>query len=364
MSSPHYVSHCESGVLSQHLQQLQLAQQQQTQPGLLQSYCPSPPLAGVASGNVTSGGSIVQGTTGRPMGSIVQGTPIVSQGPLVSAPPPTLGFFNMETHPNSVMAMPRIQGGSIMQGTPFNLPSVANSLDVFVNPAAPLVPLSTFAGGSITQGTPVNRMAGVEDMEAEGAQSDSEPAEEALDLSVRNLKNRATDHESMCQQNLMTECKPSFFGPPHPQISITDEQGEVTDMSWSVYAHLSGKNGTCRQMEDVLSSSILPNPELHKSSSGSIEVQLSSDCSQLTVSEIFTLIEQSIRAKSSGLVSCQMQDAAALLLKRPGEDIHIAVEVSPPAGPEGLKGLKIRRISGDYVRYDHICNELIACISM
>lgn len=312
--------------------------------------------------------------TGRPMGSIVQGTPIVSQGSLVSAPA-TLGFFNLDNPQNSSV-MPRVQAGSIIQGTPFNLPKVPNNLDVFANPAASLVPISTFAGGSITQGTPVNRMAEVEDMEADAPESDSEPAEEALDLSVRNFKNR-TDNDWMCQQEVV-ERKPTFTGPPHPQISITDEQGEVTDMSWNVYAHLSGKNGTCRQVglqnfqNDVLSSSLLAGDipsmaaysELHKSSSGSIEVQLSSDCSQLTVAEIFALIERSIHTKASGLVSCQMEDAAALLLERPGEDIHIAVEVSPPAGPEGLKGLKIRRISGDYVRYDRICNELIACISM
>lgn len=378
IGSPLYLNHmCESGNLSHDLQQLQLQQQQQqtqTQSTLLKSYSPSPPLTSVAGccGINSSGGSIVQGT-GRPMGSIVQGTPIVSQGSLVSATP-SLGFFNIEN------SQQRVQGGSIMQGTPFNLPTVPNNLDVFANPAPSLVPISTFAGGSITQGTPVNRMVEVddmvevEDMEADAIESDSEPAEEALDLSVRNFKNR-TNNEWMCHEEV--ERKPTFSGPPHPQISITDEQGEVTDMSWSVYA-LSGKNGTCRQVglqnlqNDVLSSSLLAGdissmaayPELHKSSSGSIEVQLSSDCSQLTVAEIFALIERSIHTKTSGLVSSQMEDAAALLLERPGEDIHIAVEVSPPAGPEGLKGLKIRRISGDYVRYDRICNELIACISM
>ena len=204
-------------------------------------------------------------------------------------------------------------------------------------------------------------------------ESDGEPLEEALDLSVRNFKNR-TDNEWMCQEEV--ERKMTFSGPPHPQISITDEQGEVTDMSWSVYA-LSGKNGSFHRVglqnlqNDVLSSSLLAGDissvvtysELHKSSSGSIEVPLSSGCSQLTVAEIFALIERSIHTKTSGLVSSQMKDAAGLLLERPGE-VHIALEVSPPAGPEGLKGLKIRRISGDYVRYDRICNELIACISM
>ena len=365
---------CESGTLSQHLQQLQL-QQQQTQPQstLLQSYSPSPPLAGVVGccgANSSGGGSIVQGT-GRPMGSIVQGTPIVSQGSLVSATP-SLGFFTMENPQNSVV-MPRVQGGSIMQGTPYNLPTVPNNLDVFANPAPSLVPMSTFSGGSITQGTPVNRMVEVEDMEADAVESDGEPLEEALDLSVRNFKNR-TDNEWMCQEEV--ERKMTFSGPPHPQISITDEQGEVTDMSWSVYA-LSGKNGSFHRVglqnlqNDVLSSSLLAGDissvvtysELHKSSSGSIEVPLSSGCSQLTVAEIFALIERSIHTKTSGLVSSQMKDAAGLLLERPGE-VHIALEVSPPAGPEGLKGLKIRRISGDYVRYDRICNELIACISM
>jgi hypothetical protein len=370
---------CESGNLSQHLQQLQLQQQQQQQPpppqsSLLQSYSQSPPVGGVLSGccGNNSGGSIVQGT-GRPMGSIVQGTPIVSQGSLGSATP-TLGFFNIENSQNSV-AMPRVQGGSIIQGTPFNLPTVPNNLDVFANQTPTLMPISTFSGGSITQGTPVNRMIEVEDMESDAIEGDISPVEEALDLSVRNFKNR-TDNEWTCQQEV--ERKPMFTGPPHPQISITDEQGEVTDMSWSVYAHLSGKNGTCRQVglqnlqNDVLSSSLLAGdissmaayPELHKSSSGSIEVQLSSDCSQLTVAEIFALIERSIHTKASGLVKCQTENDAALLLERPGEDIYIAVEVSPPAGPEGLKGLKIRRISGDYVRYDRICNELIACISM
>ncbi|XP_046630920.1 serine/threonine-protein kinase SIK3-like isoform X3 [Daphnia pulicaria] len=381
IGSPHYLNHmcCESGNLSQHLQQLQLQQQQQQQPpppqsSLLQSYSQSPPVGGVLSGccGNNSGGSIVQGT-GRPMGSIVQGTPIVSQGSLGSATP-TLGFFNIENSQNSV-AMPRVQGGSIIQGTPFNLPTVPNNLDVFANQTPTLMPISTFSGGSITQGTPVNRMIEVEDMESDAIEGDISPVEEALDLSVRNFKNR-TDNEWTCQQEV--ERKPMFTGPPHPQISITDEQGEVTDMSWSVYAHLSGKNGTCRQVglqnlqNDVLSSSLLAGdissmaayPELHKSSSGSIEVQLSSDCSQLTVAEIFALIERSIHTKASGLVKCQTENDAALLLERPGEDIYIAVEVSPPAGPEGLKGLKIRRISGDYVRYDRICNELIACISM
>ncbi|XP_032792877.2 serine/threonine-protein kinase SIK3 isoform X2 [Daphnia magna] len=381
INSPHYLNHmcCESGTLSQHLQQLQLQQQQQkqipppAQSTLLQSYSQSPPVTGVpgcCGSNV--GGSIVQGT-GRPMGSIVQGTPIVSQGSLVSATP-SLGFFNIENAQNSVI-MPRVQGGSIIQGTPYTLPTVPNKLDVFANQAPTLMPISTFAGGSITQGTPVNRMVEVEDMEADATEDDTNPAEEALDLSVRNFKNR-TKNEWTCQREV--ERKPMFTGPPHPQISITDEQGEVTDMSWSVYAHLSGKNGTCRQVglqnlqNDVLSSSLLAGdissmaayPELHKSSSGSIEVQLSSDCSQLTVAEIFALIKRSIHTKASGLVSRQMEDDAALVLERPGEDIYIAVEVSPPAGPEGLKGLKIRRISGDYVRYDRICNELIACISM
>lgn len=374
------VGNSESIALTQNLQQLHLQQQP-----LLQAYVPTSPLHSV-SGTSPSGSSKLQGST-RPVGSIVQGTPIVSQAPTVSTSTPR-GFYNLENPPNPVV-MPRPQAGSIMQGTPLSvLPTVHNSGEMYMNPSSStLVPITSFGGGgSIMQGTPVNRIGMMEldhDQDMEGSVTDdnsstrigdNDMTEKALDLSIKNAHNHAEDirwrlHHSEAEQ--FRERIP-IGNHANPQISVTDEEGEVTDMSWNVYAQVSSKNGTCRLLG--LSPSVLSEAgdfspdafrsELQKSSSGSIEVQLSSDCSHLTVAEIFALIERSIHTNASGLVSCQMEDAAALLLERPGEDIHVAVEVSTPAGPEGLKGLKIRRISGDFVRYDRICNELIACISM
>ena len=401
-TSSHYsVLGNESGlILSQHLQQLQLQQQQQQQP-LLQSFNPSSPLHN--SNCNASPGHIVPGTSRPTMGSIVQGTPIVSQLPLIPTPA-SRGYYGVENSPNVAAAgasgaLPRAQPGSIMQGTPYNiLPVLPNNLDNFSKPSpSTLVPIASFGGGgSIMQGTPINRtgVSDVEDMEATdgisieaniGDNCADSANEEALDLSVnKSFSNRTLENKWALRQS---DQHPSRFGEqpstlsatPHPQISVTDTEGDEVTGMWNVYAHVAGQEGTCRNSRvsafaapgeaDLFSSEIVRS-ELHKSSSGSIEVQLSSDCSQLTVAQIFALIQQSIHTKASGLVSCQMEDVTgeerqtALLLERPGEDIHIAVEVSSPTGPEGLKGLKIRRISGDFLRYDRICNELIACISM
>jgi len=192
--------------------------------------------------------------------------------------------------------------------------------------------------------------------------------DQALDLSVKNLIPSSISN-GLVSESQLTLIPPRT--PPHPQISITDEEGEVTAMSWNAYAHLSGKIPPCFHRSSVglenLQNHLLSSsggscaPQLCKTSSGSIEVQLSSNCSQLTVTEIFSLIKQSIDTKG---LSTMDDTVSALFLGQPDEDIHIAVEVSPPTGPQGRKGLKIRRISGDYVRYDRICNDLIACINI
>ncbi len=204
--------------------------------------------------------------------------------------------------------------------------------------------------------------------------------ERALDL--RTVKSRSSVGGGKATA---TPTAPPAEPSRHPQISVTDELGELVlpapASPWNAYAQLSGKqDGVLHELHDENGTTLTKRlhhhhhhhhhhrplfyPELHKSSSGSIEVQLSVNCSQLTVPEIFALIQQLVHQKACGLVSRQDEHAAALLLGRPDDDIHIAVEVSPPTGPEGLKGLKIRRISGDYLRYDRICNDLIASINI
>lgn len=229
------------------------------------------------------------------------------------------------------------------------------------------------------QGTPLNRLTAgeLEEMEADETSDGNEMVpEEALDLSIKTSNQFARiDATEIRNENGRSSF--SFHLSPNPHISITDEEGregEIPDITWHSYnKEKNGLSGLSESSADEFGTLNLQTretvqqtvgSELQKSSSGSIEVQLSSSCSHLTVSEIMSMIERSIRAKSSGLISCQVENATALLLERLGEDVHVAVEVCPSSGPQGLKGLKIRRISGDYVRYDRICNELIACISM
>jgi len=108
-------------------------------------------------------------------------------------------------------------------------------------------------------------------------------------------------------------------------------------MSWNAYAHLSGKNGGAYYhrvglenlqnnlmgvvgVVGVVGGGIGGGGKLAKSSSGSIEIQLSSNCSQLTAAQIYALIKESI-GDTKGL-SCHKNDsndASALFLGRPEE---------------------------------------------
>ena len=380
--SPHHLSSFNESGISQHLQQLHLQQMTSS--------------SGNSSLPASGGASIVQGT-GRPMGSITNGTPLVSAAMAPQHTP--MGFFSTALESTNSASLPPVRvshvtGGSIMQGTPCNLPLMPNTVESpYANQqSVAFSAVPSFGGGSITQGTPVNRSDRPMEDHMDGDAMETEimdmgaPSCEALDLrtvksrmdndQVQNLSSSAGTGNEPCGE---TRSRKSVTLQPHPQISITDEQGEVTAMSlvsasWNAYGNISARNGSYEiallqdlQKNIMSTECIAANdflPELHKSSSGSIEVPLSSNCSQLTVEEIVSLLQKSIRTKASGLVSCEVDDAVALRLERPEEDIHIAVEVCPPTGPQGLKGLKIRRISGDYLRYDRICNELIACISM
>ena len=103
-------------------------------------------------------------------------------------------------------------------------------------------------------------------------------------------------------------------------------------MSWNAYAHLSGKNGGAyyhrvglenlqNNLIGVVGGSVVGGGgKLAKSSSGSIEVQLSSNCSQLTAGQIYALIKESIGdTKGLSYHENDANDASALFLGRPDE---------------------------------------------
>lgn len=207
----------------------------------------------------------------------------------------------------------------------------------------------------------------------------------------------------------------------HPQISLTDEQGdEVTLVGPSAPPHnfyctpllpnfvVSGPCDPCRPSivrgigrqrsttgcgevrrdSYARSTTMLRNTfpplgcenssdvnvfasELQKTSSGSFEVALSDVCSRLDASDILSIVKRiiDVRAPPSGFAfSCQSDSGgtgdwgatdSGLALEYPG-GIQIELRVF---GCES-KGLKMRRISGDHLQYNQLCQELISFMTV
>nr|CAD7194420.1 unnamed protein product [Timema douglasi] len=146
------------------------------------------------------------------------------------------------------------------------------------------------------------------------------------------------------------------FPSHHPQISVTDEMGgEVT-----LVESLSSSDS-----RNVFASELL-----QKTSSGSFKVTLSDFCSRLTATDILGLVKRLIdaRAPPKGFTfSSHMSDSGdysegGLALEYPG-GVQIELMVCTDLGCE-LKGLKMRRISGDQHQYSQLCQELISCMTV
>ncbi|XP_065559798.1 serine/threonine-protein kinase SIK3-like isoform X2 [Artemia franciscana] len=243
-------------------------------------------------------------------GSISQGTPVVSS-PGSPALLPTIG------------PCPPTQGGSISLGTPL------------ISPASPVgPPLYGMMPGSITHGTPVVQPRSSPPLTSQilGSIQEEQRNGEALDLRVSSRRRK------------------SFM--PHPQISVTDELGEVRTLPSS--------NGETPTIDTVSHLSYIP--ELTKSNSGSIEVQLSSCCNQLQPSDIISLVRSVINDRAPGVVYEEDRNEPRLGLTVHPPGVQLALEVCE--AEHGGRGLKIRRISGDSFHYDKVCQELIACIAL
>jgi len=103
-----------------------------------------------------------------------------------------------------------------------------------------------------------------------------------------------------------------------------------------------------------------PVPELQKTPSGSIQFELSKSLSaSMHVPEILNQIKQVIEAKVPNLV-CQYSDNGFAIEHPTG--VQIELEVFEGPRPE-YKGLKMRRISGDNLFYNQLCQELISCMN-
>jgi hypothetical protein len=118
-----------------------------------------------------------------------------------------------------------------------------------------------------------------------------------------------------------------------------------------------------------LTGSVLASDLLQKTSSGSFRLTLSDVCSQLNASDILGRIKRLIDARAppkcftfshgeSG--DSGQSEEGALALEYPG-GVQIELRVFEDTGCE-LKGLKMRRISGDHLQYNQLCQQLISCM--
>lgn len=200
-------------------------------------------------------------------------------------------------------------------------------------------------------------------------------------------------HDAYAQQNnadLRYTLPPSYFFTAHARNidHYSSEDSLSNDMENFQRVHRNHReegsvlyeNGKNILFKDVsvssdnavsLTGSVLASDLLQKTSSGSFKLTLSDVCSQLNASDILGRVKRLIDARAppkcftfshgeSG--DPGESEEGALALEYPG-GIQIELRVFEDTECE-LKGLKMRRISGDHLQYNQLCQQLISCMTV
>ncbi|XP_076234918.1 serine/threonine-protein kinase SIK3 isoform X1 [Calliopsis andreniformis] len=228
--------------------------------------------------------------------------------------------------------------------------------------------LTTAVQGSIVHGTP------------------TQPPATPLDLSpLRHHRSPATTPVSYSPSNspaldMIQEEHPVEIPRVPPQISVTDLGGQVTLISCSPSPSPSPDS-----LEDTLPhynplpSFIISEPcdpsrpsitrgigrPLNTLIPTEVEVTLSDESSRLNSEAILGRVKQIIDAKAppKGFIfSREEVKGSGLSLEYPG-GVQIELRVYESEEKE-VKGIKMRRISGDQLQYSQLCQELISCITV
>ncbi|XP_076392946.1 serine/threonine-protein kinase SIK3 isoform X5 [Megachile rotundata] len=228
--------------------------------------------------------------------------------------------------------------------------------------------LTTAVQGSIVHGTP------------------TQPPATPLDLSpLRHHRSPATTPVSYSPSNspaldMIQEEHPVEISRVPPQISVTDLGGQVTLISCSPSPSPSPDS-----LEDTLPhysplpSFMISEPcdttrpsitrgigrPLNTSIPTEVEVTLSDESSRLNSEAILGRVKQIIdaRAPPKGFIfSREEVKGSGLSLEYPG-GVQIELRVCESEEKE-VKGIKMRRISGDQLQYSQLCQQLISCITV
>ncbi|XP_076372235.1 serine/threonine-protein kinase SIK3-like isoform X2 [Tachypleus tridentatus] len=100
--------------------------------------------------------------------------------------------------------------------------------------------------------------------------------------------------------------------------------------------------------------------ELQKTASGNICVTIGSEDNTVCCRELLEQVQQ--RLGSKGLSLMFQPSERGFALEHP-DGVQIELEIYNGSRPSE-RGVKMRRISGDSLQYNQICNELIACMNM
>lgn len=143
----------------------------------------------------------------------------------------------------------------------------------------------------------------------------------------------------------------------NPQISITDELGAVRVSANDSDAQCIDLSMKCREKVEL--------PDLRKTFSGTIKIPLSPDHAPASVEgseNLLLMIKQTLdeHSKESDLSLSYQQGSIAV---GNNEGVWLELEVCDGPGPEE-RGLKMRRLSGDSLKYNELCQNIIAYIEL
>lgn len=131
------------------------------------------------------------------------------------------------------------------------------------------------------------------------------------------------------------------------------------------YYNKNSENGSVQKVGAIFS---IADPNLldaiHKNS-GSFELELSEVCSKLETNDILEMVKRTINdqipPKLCVLNSTSEELSNKLSLEYEG---GIQIELKIVDKRKDSKGLKMRRISGDYLVYNQLCQQLISCMTV
>lgn len=100
--------------------------------------------------------------------------------------------------------------------------------------------------------------------------------------------------------------------------------------------------------------------------SNSFEVELSEVCSKLEPTDILEMVKQTINNQipPKYCILKPSEDICDKLALEYENGLQIELKICEDKQKEGSKGLKVRRISGDHLVYNQLCQQLISCMTV